>query len=156
MTQTETKIDRFFKNYETNFNKGLAGQDIDSDVLNSFADCFIESSPAGVMCAKNSPEFLQKIRQGFEFYKNIGTTSMKIAAMHIEGLDSGHNLVKVGWHYEATKKDKSKVEIDFDIFYLLRTFNDEVKIFVYITGDEQKVLREKGLIPGTPPASGNH
>jgi hypothetical protein len=143
------KIDKFFEDYENNFNKGLSGKDTDinEDVVNSFADCFIESSPVGVICGKNDESFPQRVREGFDFYRSIGTQAMNILSKETTALDDFHSMVKVRWHYSAFKKDSSMVMIDFDTIYFLRIINDDIRIFAYIAGDEQKSLKENGLLP---------
>jgi hypothetical protein len=142
-------INTFFANYEKNFNDALSGKDthIVDKVIRSFADCFVESSPLGVSCGKNDSQFIGGIRQGFEFYKKIGTQSMHILAKEVTVLDAYHSMVKIKWQYKAIKQNKEPVEIVFDIYYFLRAVNHEHKIFAYIAGDEQKVLKEHGLIP---------
>jgi hypothetical protein len=142
------EIDHFFIEYEDNFNEAISGNEsgFKTNVKDSFADCFIESGPAGVLCAKNDEQFIEKIEQGLQFYKSIGSRSMQVVAKDVTRIDGLHALVKATWHYTAIKKDKEEVEIDFDIFYLLRIENEKVKIITYIAGDEQKVLAEKGLV----------
>ncbi len=139
--------DAFFRSYEESFNEGLAGRDVSDKVVRSFADCFVESSPVGVICGKNSDDFPEKIRQGFEFYRSIGTQSMRILSKQVMTLDEFHALVKVGWRYTAASEDRGPVTIDFEVHYLLRAVKDLPKIFAYITGDEQKVLKDHGLLP---------
>jgi hypothetical protein len=39
----------------------------------------------------------------------------------------------------------TSVVIDFDTFYFVQRIKN-LKIFAYITGDEQKVLKEHGLV----------
>jgi len=36
---------------------------------------------------------------------------------------------------------------EFDVIYLVQTLGETPRIFAYITGDEEKALREKGLFP---------
>jgi hypothetical protein len=55
-------------------------------------------------------------------------------------------MVKVYWRYSYLK-DNNPGTVDFNTFYFVNTSNGEIKIFAYIAGDEQKALREKGLIP---------
>lgn len=54
-------------------------------------------------------------------------------------------MARVYWHYSYLKDGKPGT-IDFHIIYLLTTVNNEIKIFAYIAGDEQKALKERGLI----------
>lgn len=148
MENKKRSIEEFFASYETHFNNAISGRraEIPTILRESFADCFVESSPLGINCGKNDGEFLNKIKQGFEFYRNIGSKGMKIRSKKIDFLDEFHALVKVQWRYSYLKENISGA-IDFDVLYLLRTINDNVKIFAYISGDEQKALRERGLIP---------
>ena len=147
MSKKKKSIEDFFADYESNFNNAMSDNpsDVDIQVQKSFADCFIESSPLGVNCGKNDGEFLKRIKQGFDFYKNIGSTGMNIVSKDITLLDDFHAMAKVYWHYSYLKDGKPGA-IDFHIIYLLTTVNNEIKIFSYIAGDEQKALKERGLI----------
>jgi hypothetical protein len=148
MEKRKKKIEDFFVAYEEQFNSALAGSsdDVGEVSSGSFAECFIASSPSGVVCGTNGPEFIDNIKKGIEFYRSIGSLSMNILDREITLLDQDHATCKVTWQYMFTKDDKED-NIDFDVYYFLRTFDDTIKIFAYITGDEQKALREKGLIP---------
>ncbi len=46
------------------------------------------------------------------------------------------------------KKGGGEEQIDFDNIYFVQTIGGVPRIFGYITGDEQKLLRERGLSPG--------
>ena len=86
------------------------------------------------------------ILQGLEYYRSIGTKSMKISSMAITSLDEFHVQTRVSWQSDYIKKDGNGERIDFDVIYLLQTIGEGPKIFAYITGDEQGTLRERGLI----------
>ena len=85
------------------------------------------------------------MKQGMDFYKKIGSTSMQIRNKEITPLDALHAMAKISWRY-AYRKDEKEGFIDFDGFYFLRITDEAVKIFAYVTGDEQAALREHGLI----------
>ena len=141
------QIDAFFDDYARRFNDVLAGNEADVDgTLNSFASCFVESSPSGVTCGNNDEQFRAAIPQGYAFYKSIGTQAMNIVSKDISGIDEMHALVKIRWNSEYRKQDGSNVAIAFDVFYFVRVDSGVPKIFAYITGDEQKALRENGLV----------
>ena len=147
MSKKKKSIEDFFTDYEKHFNDAMSEKDSDvaSQIQKSFADCFIESSPAGLNCGKNDDEFLKKVKQGFDFYKRIGSTGMNIVSKDITLLDDFHAMAKVYWRYSYLKDNKPG-NIDFHIIYFVTTLNNEIRIFAYIAGDEQKALREKGLI----------
>ena len=140
-------IEEFFRTYEENFNDALSGNvdNIGEILSGSFSDCFIESSPAGVNCGKNDAQFINVIKQGILFYKTIGSESMHVTDTDITLLDQMHAMCKVSWKY-SYKKDAHQGTIDFFVIYFLRFTGNEVKIFAYIAGDEQKALREAGLV----------
>lgn len=147
MSKKKKQVEEFFNAYESHFNEGLTNDtEISKKITESFATCFVESSPAGVICGKNDSGFPEKIRQGFSFYKNIGSTGMNIISKDITLLDDFHALAKIYWRY-TYQKDNTPGTIDFNTFYVLNIFDGEVKIFAYMTGDELKALKEKGLIP---------
>ena len=61
-------------------------------------------------------------------------------------MDGGHAVVKVPWEAAYEKQDGSKELPDFDVIYLVQMIGDNPKIFGYITGDEKKLYKERGLI----------
>jgi hypothetical protein len=142
----EQSIKAFFTAYESRFNASLAGKIDLEGTTQSFANCFVEASPAGIICGNNDEQFRESIPKGIEFYKSIGTTEMKILAMDITVLDDLHAMAEVYWEAIYNTKDGREDVIEFTVIYLVQGVNDQIKIFAYITGDEQKVLRENGLI----------
>jgi hypothetical protein len=146
MNPVNELIKKFFSGYETRFNDALNGKEDIEATVNSFTSCFMSASPAGVNCGKNDDSFREAIPKGSAFYKSIGTRAMKINSVEITGLDDLHYMVKVSWDSWYEKKSKEQVSISFDVIYFLQLKDNELKIFLYITGDEQKVLKENGLI----------
>lgn len=145
---TTNNLEDFFMGYEARFNQSLAGSIDVEGTANTFANCFIEANPFGVNCGKNDDQFRAMIPRGYEFYKSIGTKSMKILSLKITSLDDYHSMANVHWQAIYSKKDGSEESIEFDVIYFIQTAGEQPKIFAYITGDEQGVLRERGLIPG--------
>ncbi len=142
----KAEIEKFFTEYEERFNRAIHSEDINAkEAASSFAECFVESSPRGVICGKNDDEFLKMIPKGYEHYRNIGTTSMKILSLHIQELDEIHYLAKVHWD-SYYRKNENDIQIDFVVIYFLRIQDEIPKIFAYISGDEEKVLKDKGLL----------
>ncbi|RKS25381.1 hypothetical protein CLV94_0411 [Flavobacterium endophyticum] len=139
-------IETFFNHYEKRVNDALIGKKIDADeATDSFADCFIESSPLGVICGKNDAEFKKQMLKGYEFYKKIGITSMDILSKEITVLDEYHVMAKIYWRSNY-QKDKATGKIDFEVTYFLNFKDGNHKIFAFIIGDEEKALKEHGLV----------
>jgi hypothetical protein len=146
---TREIIDRFFDAYAGRFNDALEGTADVDETMNAFAPCFVEASPAGIRCSNNDDKFREAIPKGYKFYRNIGTQSMNIRSKELTILDELHVLVKVDWQAHYKKKNSEKEVIDFTVFYLLQVQNEQPKIFCYVTGDEQKVLKAHGLLPSS-------
>ena len=142
----EQSIKAFFNAYESRFNASLTGKIDVEGTTQSFANCFVEATPAGITCGKNDEQFREAIPKGIEFYRSIGTTEMKILAIDITMLDDLHAMAEVYWEAIYNTKEGKEVVIEFTVIYFVQGLNDQIKIFAYITGDEQKVLRERGLI----------
>ena len=150
MSKRKKQIEEFFSAYEENFNHAILNDKADmnliEEITGSFANCFVESSPLGVVCGKNDSQFLERISQGFDLYKSIGTRGMNIISKDVTLLDDLHAIVKIYWRYSYAKEN-NKGTIDFNTFYLVNSIDSQVKIVAYVTGDEMKALREKGLVP---------
>ncbi|NML23775.1 hypothetical protein HHL16_23035 [Pseudoflavitalea sp. G-6-1-2] len=139
------KIHEFFSQYEQRFTEALAGKDDVEATAAAFASSFLEASPAGVQCGENNEQFRNMIPKGNEMYRRSGMVSMKVHSLDITPLDQLHYMVKVHWNSVYRKKDGSDEPINFEVIYFLQHLKDELKIFAYIAGDEQKVLQEHGI-----------
>jgi len=148
MSKRKKQLEEFFAIYETHFNDGISGSDVSAAIVSSFSECFVESSAAGVMCGKNGNEFVDRLKQGFEFYRTIGSSEMHIISKDISMLDELHAIAKIHWRYDYEKSGQPG-SIDFNTIYILTAASGDPKIFAYMAGDEQKALREKGLLQET-------
>ena len=45
-----------------------------------------------------------------------------------------------------TRKDRPDVAIDFDVHYFIQTLDREPKVFGWVSGDEQALLRKHGIV----------
>lgn len=148
-TAKRQKIEQFFDAYEARMT-GALGDPPKIDVegtMAAFTECFMEASPKGVSCGKNDDMFRQQIPKGMEFYRSIGTKSMKITSREITELDEHHAMVRVHWQAHYRKQDSSELDVDFDVIYFVQLLDDTVKVFAYISGDEEKLYEEMGLTP---------
>lgn len=145
----ETKeIEEFFREYEGMFNRGIADPpEIDVETQAGFyATEIIAANPHGVAGGKNDESFRAVIPQGYAFYRSIGTKEMKVKGIEITPIDGLHILAKVHWDSRYERISGEEVRIEFEVTYLLQKTGDRLKIFGYITGDEQDVLKEHGLL----------
>jgi hypothetical protein len=144
----ERRLLSFMVDYETRVNRALEEHpvvDVEA-TADAFTCCFIAATPNEVVCNENDAAFRASIPRGFEFYRSIGTRSMRIASLDVNELDELHAMVKVRWNSLYRRPDKSEVRVDFDVIYLIRLTGEEPRIFGYITGDEDRLLRDHGLI----------
>lgn len=142
----ERSVKKLFERYETFFKRSLAG-DIDMDAVASlYASDFIAASPAGVTTGKNDDRLEQLMEQGYARYRAIGTKEMRIRNVGISPVDEHHCVAHVAWTATYARQDQPYVAIDFDVHYLVQKLDGEPKIFGWMSGDEQALLRKHGIV----------
>lgn len=142
-----SQIEYFFDAYAELFNNGIKGAEgITEATAACFSDSILAVNPAGINCGANDERFLEAIPQGYTFYRDIGIEKMSILTKAVTILDGFHALVKILWRSDYARKDGTKGNIGFENIYFIRDKDQAIKIFAYITGDEQKALREHGLV----------
>src|SRR5690606_4142945 len=145
MSKRKRMLESFFDNYRDIFNKGINDELDGEELRDLYSECFIGANPLGVSCGKNDKKLLEVSKEGYSFYRKIGVTSMEIVSKEVNLLDDFHAMVKVRWRSHFIKEN-SKETLEFENLYFVQTIEDKPKIFGWITPDEQKSLRERGLI----------
>jgi len=136
---------RFFERYERCFNRALAG-DVDHDELASlYAAEFIAASPAGVMAGRNDEQLQQAMAQGHARYRAIGTRGMRLREVRISPIDEHHCVAHVAWTASYAREGQADVAIDFEVHYFVQQLGGEPKVFGWVSGDEQALLRRHGI-----------
>ena len=69
-----------------------------------------------------------------------------IRSVRTSSIDDQHCVAHVAWTATYARKDREEVTIDFDVHYLVQTLNDVPKVFGWVSGDEQALLKEHGVI----------
>ncbi|MGX9117920.1 DUF6841 family protein [Mesorhizobium sp. BHbsci] len=141
----EAQVRKLFERYEQLFRKSLAGDADMDEVTSVYASAFIAASPAGVMVGKNDDQLKQVMEQGYAHYRAIGTKEMRIRDVRISPIDEHHCVARVAWTSIYARKGQPDVTIDFDVHYLVQKLDGEPKIFGWVSGDEQEVLRKHGV-----------
>jgi hypothetical protein len=142
----ETSVKKFFERYEQVFNKSL-GNDMDMDEVSSlYASEFIAASPTGVMTGKNDDQLKQVMAQGYARYRAIGTKEMRIRDVLISPMNEHHCVAHVAWRATYVRNHQPDIAIDFEVHYLVRMLDREPKVFGWISGDEEELLRKHGII----------
>lgn len=142
----EASVRKLFERYERFFNRSLDG-DMDPDEIAAlYASEFIGAAPGGVMTGKNDERLRQVMAQGYARYRAIGTREMRIRDVRLSPIDEHHCLAHVGWTAVYARRDQADVAIDFEVHYLVQQLDGEPKIFGWVSGDEDAVLKEHGII----------
>jgi hypothetical protein len=142
----QSRIEQFFKEYVANFNQALGDAPDLERIRATFAPCFVAAGPAGVSCGQNDGTFARSLKQGYEFYRSIGTREMRLRGLDVTPIDALHAMVKVHYGSSYQREDLAPVDIDFEVTYLLHFVEDTPQIFAYVTGDEMTALREAGVV----------
>jgi hypothetical protein len=139
------EIKQLFERYERSFRRSLAG-DIDMDEAAAFyAAGFVAASPAGVVTGTNDDRLKHVLQQGYAYYRSIGTKAMRIRDLHITPIDDHHCVAHVAWTAVYDRKQQPDLAIDFDVHYLVQKLDGAPKIFGWVSGDEQALLKQHGI-----------
>lgn len=142
----EQSVTAFFERYAEAFNQALHRPTDLDNVASLYTAEFIAASPAGVMAGKNDDSLRAAMATGYDHYRAIGTKDMRLLGVDITRIDNAHCLARVHWMAIYDRGDAPDVEIEFDVHYLVQVLDEEPRVFGWITGDEQELLREKGII----------
>jgi hypothetical protein len=142
----KTDLSAFFERYATLFREALKGDEPSEAIAAQYAAEFIAASPAGVMSGKNDDSLQQAMKQGYERYRAIGTKDMRIREVRVTPLDDNHAVAHVAWTATYQRKNKPDLPIEFDVHYLVQELDNGPKIFGWVSGDEQALLREHGIV----------
>ena len=141
----EAEIRKLFERYERFVSQSLSG-DIDMDeVASVYASAFIAASPAGVMTGKNDEQLKHAMEQGYAYYRSIGTKEMRTRDVRISPIDENHCVAHVDWTAVYDRNGQPDVAMDFDVHYLVQKLDGEPKIFGWVSGDEQALLKKHGI-----------
>jgi hypothetical protein len=143
---TKDSVEKFFERYEQFFVQSLDGKMDGKEISSLYAQEFIAASPIGVMAGKNDVQFQQAMMHGYEHYRKIGTKRMRVREVSISQIDELHCMAHVAWTAIYTTVDNPNIEIDFEVHYLMQKLDDKLQIFGWISGDEQRLLKEYGVI----------
>jgi len=139
-------VNELFQRYQELFQKALKGA-VDMDqVASSYATAFIAASPAGLRVGHNDEQWKQAMQRGFENYRKIGTKDMLLRTVRIAPIDQHHCLAHVAWTAVYDRGTEPDVSIDFEVHYLVQQLESDPKIFGWVSGDEQAVLKQHGII----------
>jgi hypothetical protein len=142
----EAAVRKLFERYEVLFNHSLGGDAELDEVASLYAPEFIAASPAGVITGKNDDRLRQVMAQGYARYRAIGTREMRIRTVRLSPIDELHCVAHVAWTGTYARPDRPDTAIDFEVHYLVQKLADEAKVFGWVSGDEQALLKKHGIV----------
>lgn len=146
MSINKKDVDNFFANYESVFSDAIEGR-IDLKAIKSlYSEQFIAATPQGVRSAAFDGSFEEVMKKGYERYRHIGTKSMKVESINTHEIDDCHLIARVRWHSVYQKPGEDEIHIPFDVNYFLEQRESELKVFGWVTGDEEALLKQNGVI----------
>lgn len=141
----EGAIRQFFERYAVCFNQSLAGTVDATELAALYAPEFVAASPMGVMSGKNDNQFKKRVAQGYARYRALGTKDMRVRDVRLSSIDEQHCVAHVAWTATYARPDQPDVAIDFDVHYFIRSLGGKPKVFGWVSGDEQELLRRHGI-----------
>jgi len=142
----EQSVRTFFERYERLFNRALAGDVEMDEVAALYASEFIAASPAGVVSGKNDSQLRQVMSQGYASYRAMGTKEMRIRNITLSPIDDLHCVAHVAWTATYGREIEEDVAIDFEVHYFVQKLDHEPRVFGWVSGDEQALLRKHGIL----------
>ncbi|MDP9606490.1 nuclear transport factor 2 family protein [Variovorax sp. NFACC27] len=135
----------FFLRYGREFNEGLAGRLNRRALSDLYAEAFIASAPAGVVIGRNDSEFARATSEGFRRYQDTGMKRMELEGVTVSSIDALHAIAHAAWNAVYTVEGGEK-SIRFTNTYLLRLDAlGALRVFGWITGDEEEAMRKHGI-----------
>ena len=143
---TVESIKEFFSRYQLFFTKALAGNLDADELLALYTSDFIAASPSGVMTGKNDDTLSQNMINGYAYYRSIGTKSMQVRSIRLSPIDNQHAVAHVAWVAVYEKDMQPDISIDFEVHYFMQELDGRLKVFGWVSGNEQALLREHGIV----------
>ncbi|WP_334150533.1 nuclear transport factor 2 family protein [Hyphomicrobium sp.] len=142
----ETSVRKLFERYERVFKRSLSG-DMDMDEAAAlYAAEFIAATPAGVRTGKNDDRLKEVMVRGYARERAVGMKDMAIRHVRLSPIDDRHCVAHVAWTATYARSGRPDVAIDFDVHYFVQTLDGEPKVFGWVSGDEQALLRTHGIL----------
>ena len=143
---TKDSLEKFFQRYERFFMQSLNGEINGEETSELYAPEFIAASPIGVQAGKNDAAFCQALSDGYKQYRKIGTKGMCVRNVEMLQIDELHCIASVAWTASYQAANQQQIDIDFDVHYLMQELNGKLRIFGWISGNEQELLKQYGVI----------
>lgn len=142
----EEAVQNLFRRYERFFAQGLAGDFDETAARALYAPEFIAAWSGGVKAGKNNGALIKALRKDLERNRELGTQAMRAQRVDISPIGAHHVVALVAWAATYRRDDLPETVIEFDVHYLVQLENGEAKVFGWVVGDEQALLKQHGVI----------
>lgn len=133
-------IKQFFNEYASASLSGKANQ-----VAAFYAQQFMAATKDSSATFENDQKFIAWLNGVFEFNKKFGLQKMEVKLG--DSLPIGNYFYKVTVTWETVFAKRPDEKINFDIHYILNRVNDNFKIVLYISEeDQEELMKNKGLL----------
>jgi hypothetical protein len=136
-------IQEFFVRYEESANT------FDPELMGFLYTAeFLAADPNGVSCGKNDAKLQAAVVERKAFFEQIGFKQAKVLSVDATPLDQQYTMAKVHWQMTFDRDTGPPLDFKFFITYFLFDSGSGPKAAFWISHeDEQKVMRDAGLIP---------
>lgn len=137
------EIDDFFAKYEKSANN------FDPDLLASlYTDSFMSADPNRTACVQNDMKWKEAATKREQLFKDLGFKFAKIIDKSVTQIDDNYSMVKVHWPMNFENPSTTRSDFKFFITNFVCAVGGALKVCFNISHeDEQKVMREAGLVP---------
>jgi hypothetical protein len=137
------KIQEFFARYEEGANT------FDPELMSSlYMAEFMAGDPNGVSCGRNDESLKASFVKRKAFFEQIGFKRAKVLSVDATPLDDKYTMAKTHWQMTFEKEPGDALDFKFFITYFIFDSGSGPKAAFWISHeDEQKVMRDAGLIP---------
>jgi hypothetical protein len=98
------------------------------------------------MTGKNDDHLKEVMAQGYARYRAMGTKAIRISNVRVSPIDAYHCVAHVAWTATYARQDQPDMTINFDVHYFVQKLDGEPKVFGWVSGDEQALLRKQDII----------
>jgi len=142
----DTGVRALFERYEHVFRCALRGDMNMNEAALLYAPEFIATTPAGVVTGKNDEQLKHVMAEGYARYRAQGMKDMRVRGLRISPIDEDHCVAHVAWTAAYARKGQPDVALDFEVHYFVRDRRSEPRVFGWVSGDEQALLKQHGLM----------
>ena len=139
-------IDEVYTEYVAAFDRSLGEQVDAKGIRHHLSACFVGARPEGVQCGQNGTRVTQALEHGYAFHRQIGTRHMGVRDTATIPVDDAHALARVAYRAISEKPAGPILDLELEVSCMTDTRGKAYEIFAFVTGDEQALYEQHGLL----------